>query len=392
MSKRAFGKVGAFAIEGVIGGDVRAAVVREQVSSAGGRDIDITINSDGGSVTEGIAIYHAIRNASGTVTATVTGIAASMASVILQAADVRRVTRGSYVMIHNPWSGTQGDADEMEKTADLLRKMESDMLDIYEARTGLDRDKIAKMMSDETYMSAEEAVKYGFADEIADAEARMNLDAVARLRNPPEAIKRLIARGSSMTDEEKAKMKALEEENAALKAKLEEDEKAEDEDEDKEEKAESEPKHNAEEDEDEDEKQARAAIIANARRLTGRKSLGEVAGALRALGSAGAVSAISARKAKVDELFAAGKLAPVDREWAMSASEQEFSGYVKAMGKTQIAPVGVAHKPPAAPVGQVGSDELTEAEKALQKASGLKKADIIAARTATYTAEAGKDD
>ena len=148
----------------------------------------------------------------------------------------------------------------------------------------------------------------------------------------------------------------------------------------------------AEEDEDEDEKQARAAIIANARRLTGRKSLGEVAGALRALGSAGVTSAASARKAKVDELFAAGKLAPVDREWAMSASEQEFSGYVKAMGKTQIVPVGVAHKPATAPAGQAGGDELTEAEKALQKASGLKKADIIAARTATYTAEAGKDD
>jgi len=375
-------------IDGVIGEkNLRASHVREALSALGAKkDITLRLNSVGGSVVEGIAMYQAIRRHEGTVVAYVDGIAASMASVILQAADERHVSRGSYVMIHNPQSPADGEASELRHTAEILDKIREDMLDIYEASTSMDRAKIAKMMDDETYLTADEAVKMGFADVVDETEARIEARAVAKLSETstkiPEALRARAAaqaKGqSTMTDEEekemKAKMKALEEENAKLKASA----KAEDEDSEDGDDAEGEgddTPHDEDDDEKDDDKKEAKAVLAAARRLTGKKGLSAVAGTLMALAS----STVSVRATEVKELIAAGKLAPKDKAWAMSASDKTFGAYKDAIGKAQIAPIGRVVKQPATPTGE-GSDELTAEEAAYAKATGMSKENIIKAR------------
>lgn len=374
-------------IDGVIGEkDVKAAKVREALASLGSKkDITVRINSVGGSVIEGIAMYQAIRRHEGNVVAYVDGIAASMASVILQAADERHVSRGSYVMIHNPSSGADGEASDLRATAELLDKIRSDMLDIYESSTGLARDKIAKMMDDETYLTADEAVKLGFADIVDETEARIDVRAVAKLSETstkiPEALRARAAaqaKGqSTMTDEEEKEMKALREENAKLKAsaaaKAEEDDDEGDSDEE-EAKAEGDDEPHDEED-DEDKKEAKA-VLAAARRLTGKKSAAEVAGHLMALAN----TTVSARASEVKALIADGQLAPKDRKWALTASDKAFGAYKSAIGAGQIAPIGKSHKQPSKPAGELAADELSPEELAFQRATGQTKEFIIKAR------------
>lgn len=381
------------AMDGEVGGEIRAAAVREALAAAGDDDVEIRINSIGGSVTEGMAIYQAIRRSKSKTTGYVEGIAASMASVILQACDVRVVAAGAYVMIHNPSSLAAGESDDLRRTADLLDKMASDLLDIYETRSGMDRDKIHALMDAETYMTAEEAVEMGFADRIDDKiNARVSLQAVAKL-NPekvPESL-RALAKGKAMTEEEmKAKIRALEEENAKLKAEKEEPEhNAEDDDEgeEKEEKAE----------EDDDDKEKAKAILAVARRVTGARSLSEIEGKLMALGAAAKVERIANRESTIKQLVAEGRLAPADVAWAKSTDDRAFAAYCKAVAKAQVVPVGHKHGEPvgSAPGSAPGSAtavpgavaELTEDEKKFARLSGLSKEQIIAARTNDPVAE-----
>lgn len=378
------GKIGSeVCIDGVIGEkNLKAANIREALAAMGPKkDITLRINSVGGSVVEGIAMYQALRRHEGNVCGYVDGIAASMASVILQAADERHVSRGSYVMIHNPSSEADGEAGDLRATAELLDKIRDDMLDIYEARTGLDRAEIRKMMDAETYLNADEAVKLGFADVVDETEARIDARAVAKLsetsKKIPEALKAkaaALAKGKpTMTDEEEKEMKALREENAKLKAAAAKAE--DDEDEGSEEEEASAEGDDEPHDEDDDDKKEAKAVLAAARRLTGKKSAAEVAGHLMALAN----TTVSARAAEVKALIDDGKLAPKDRKWALSASDKTFSAYKSAIGTAQIAPIGKVHKTPVK-AQESGADELTEEEEKFMKATGQTKEFMIKAR------------
>lgn len=384
------------------GGDkgVTSARVREQLSALKGGPLTCTINSDGGVITEGKSIYDAIRAFPGEKTGRVEGIAASMASVILQAFDYRVVTKGSYVMIHNPSGGVEGEAEDMRRTADLLSKMRDDLLDIYEARTGQPRDKLGAMMDAETWMTAEEAVALGFADEVEDSESapKAALRAVASLKsakNIPEALRALAnPKGKSkMTDdEEKAlrdKLKALEEENAKLKAADDDegDKPAHDAD-DEDEGADDDdvPEDSDDDDKDEEKKEARA-VLALVRQLTGKKGFASMRGALVAKLALSSSDVTASHKVTVDEAIKAGKLAPAMRDWAMS-DVKGFAAYRKALGNKTVVPVGSIGRPTEEPKpGQAqpaaaGDTELTAPEKAYMKASGKSKADILKARNA----------
>lgn len=131
--------------------------------------IDLRINSPGGSVTDGIAIYNLLKRHKATVNVFVDGVAASMASVIAMAGDTITIPENALMMIHNPWGGAMGDADEMRKTADLLDKMKKALLSAYADKTGLDDDEISSMMDAETWMTGAEAVEKGFATQTSDA-------------------------------------------------------------------------------------------------------------------------------------------------------------------------------------------------------------------------------
>jgi ATP-dependent protease ClpP protease subunit len=142
-------------------------------------EIVVRINSYGGDVFQGFAIYNALKNHPAKVTAEVDGIAASIASIILMAADVRRVAQNASVMIHNPWTWAAGDARAFLKVAAELDHTRGLLIDTYADRIGtIGRNTIGDLMDEETWFTAEEAVANGFADAVSPNKA------MARRREP----------------------------------------------------------------------------------------------------------------------------------------------------------------------------------------------------------------
>jgi ATP-dependent Clp endopeptidase proteolytic subunit ClpP len=134
-------------------------------------EIHLSIHSPGGDVLDGWAIYNSLKNSKAKITARVEGLAASMASVILMAADEIEIPENAYVMIHNPWGLAIGDADEMRDTAELLDKLGNGLVKAYTERTGNPEKEIREMMDAETWMDGKEAVERGFADKLLDGVA-----------------------------------------------------------------------------------------------------------------------------------------------------------------------------------------------------------------------------
>lgn len=175
------------AIDGEIGWDVTAAGIRKELAAADG-DVTLLINSPGGLVTEGIAIYNAIREyrrkEKGTVTARVVGLAASMATYIPMAADVVEVEDNSVWMIHNPWAFAIGDQREMKKMAEQLDGLSAILARAYSERSGKESADVRAMMDEETYLYGEGILDAGFADMLleSDTEETSNDEAVALAR------------------------------------------------------------------------------------------------------------------------------------------------------------------------------------------------------------------
>lgn len=126
--------------------------------------INLRVNSPGGSVFDGLAIQAALAAHPAKIIAHVDGWAASIASVIIMAADEIRIGEAAQIMIHAPWSIVMGPAEDMRKKADVLDKIEQGIIDIYVARTGGDHEEIAAQVSAETWFKGQEAVDAGFAD------------------------------------------------------------------------------------------------------------------------------------------------------------------------------------------------------------------------------------
>jgi len=133
-----------------------------------GQHIDLRINSVGGSVIEGDAIFNALRRHRGGLTVHVDGLAASMASVIAMAGDKISMADNALLMIHNPWSLAMGDADDLRKEAATLDKIKGSMVRTYARRANLPQSDISAMMDEEKWMDAREALELGFVDEIEE--------------------------------------------------------------------------------------------------------------------------------------------------------------------------------------------------------------------------------
>jgi ATP-dependent protease ClpP protease subunit len=174
--------------------------VRSKINDAKGEEINLVISSGGGSVTEGMGIADLIANYPNETTATGIGLVASIATVVLLSADKVKMTENAFLMIHRPWSYTMGNADELEATAELLDKMEAKLLDIYTAsvykRKGYQNnlnENITKMMAAETWMTAQEALEFGFIDEIVKV-GEKNIDllplqnSLSKFLNVPAAL------------------------------------------------------------------------------------------------------------------------------------------------------------------------------------------------------------
>ena len=127
-------------------------------------EIEVQINSLGGDVFAGVAIYNALRTHSARITTRVDGMAASIASVIVQAGDTRIMLTGSQMMIHPAWGFAMGSASDMRDLADILDKQTKVIAGIYAERAGTDG--FVELMEAETWFDADEAVDAGLADEV----------------------------------------------------------------------------------------------------------------------------------------------------------------------------------------------------------------------------------
>ena len=155
--------------------------------------LTLRINSRGGDVNEGIAIFNALRAHPGKKIACIEGICASTATIIVQACDEIRMPANTIMMVHNPQAGVFGDAREHEAAAVMLRTYGQALLTTYQVRTekkGVNAETLQKLLDDETYMTAAQAVAYGFADvveAIAD-DAALVTNLATALDIPPEVL------------------------------------------------------------------------------------------------------------------------------------------------------------------------------------------------------------
>lgn len=130
-----------------------------------GKDVTVNINSPGGDVFEGLAIYNLLRDHRGKVTVNVMGLAASAASFIAMAADEIRIGRAAFFMVHNAWVMAMGNRNELREVADWLEPFDHTLADIYAARTGLPIEDIKDQLDAETWIGGTEAVEMGWADD-----------------------------------------------------------------------------------------------------------------------------------------------------------------------------------------------------------------------------------
>lgn len=137
---------------------------RTALSDQKGKNINVWVDSWGGDVFAGVGIYNALKEHKGKVTVKIDGKAVSAGSVIAMAGDEILMSPGSIIMIHNAWGMAVGESKDMRQRADVLDEIKEGLVNIYQSRTGLSRNKIAKMMDDETWMSARKAMADGFAD------------------------------------------------------------------------------------------------------------------------------------------------------------------------------------------------------------------------------------
>lgn len=127
--------------------------------------ITVRINSPGGDVFAGMQIYNMLKDRNGDVTVIVDALAASAASFIAMAGDKIVMNTGSMMMIHKASTIAWGNEDEMQEVIEMLRKTDDSIVSVYAARTGKSTDEIKQLLKDETWMTADEAVEMGFADE-----------------------------------------------------------------------------------------------------------------------------------------------------------------------------------------------------------------------------------
>lgn len=169
------------------GNGISAIKFIEQINNIKASHIELHVNSPGGSVFDGQAIYNALVRHPAVITTYVDGLAASIASVIALAGDRVVMASNSLFMIHNPMSSVAGYASDMRKMADVLDKIKESILSVYQKRTALNVDELATAMDNETWYTASEALDAGFANELSDAmpiAAKFDLAAYGYKHNP----------------------------------------------------------------------------------------------------------------------------------------------------------------------------------------------------------------
>lgn len=159
--------------------DVTADEFVKQIEEITAKEIIVYINSYGGEVSQGIAIYNALKRHEATVTTVCDGFACSIASVIFMAGDVRKMHKSSLLMIHNAWTVAQGNAEELEKQAEDLRVINEAVKSAYADKINISEDELVKLLDAESWLAPTDALSMGFATEIVDEEETTKASASA---------------------------------------------------------------------------------------------------------------------------------------------------------------------------------------------------------------------
>lgn len=182
------------------GDEVTPQEFRDELARHNG-SLTVVLNSGGGDVFAGMAIYNALREYKDGVTIRVDGIAASIASVVAMAADKVIMAPGSMMMIHKPWTMVIGDTNDLDKTKEILQGIEDSIIPIYVSRSGLDEAEIRQMLEAETWMTAEDAVSKGFADEYIEPKHKVSIsDAIKNALNSKELAISMSATKKTLTE------------------------------------------------------------------------------------------------------------------------------------------------------------------------------------------------
>jgi ATP-dependent Clp endopeptidase proteolytic subunit ClpP len=153
------------------------------------QEIHLHLNSPGGEVFDGLAIYNTLKDHPAKVVVHVDGMALSMASVIAMAGDEIEIADNAFLMIHNPMNLAMGDADEIRHMAELLDKVKTQLVNIYAQRSKKDAAAVSKLMDAETWLAGQEAVDQGFADRTSGNLAVAAMFDPTRFTNCPDKFR-----------------------------------------------------------------------------------------------------------------------------------------------------------------------------------------------------------
>lgn len=145
---------------------ISAKRISEMLADADGEDITFNLNSEGGSVFAGTEIYSMLNQYTGKVVVNINGLSASIASVLMLGADVINMSLSGQIMIHRVSGRAFGNSDDLNKALNAFTSSEKTLVNLYHKKTGLPKNKLAEMMSKETWLTAEEALELGFVDSI----------------------------------------------------------------------------------------------------------------------------------------------------------------------------------------------------------------------------------
>ena len=141
-------------------------MVNQQIENAKGQDLEVEINSGGGSVFDGSEIYTSLKSYPGNVTVKIVGLAASAASVIAMAGDKILMSPTSQMMIHNASVNASGDYRTMEHTSEILKNVNKTVSNAYRIKSGMDEETLLQMMNNETWLTPQQAIDLKLIDQV----------------------------------------------------------------------------------------------------------------------------------------------------------------------------------------------------------------------------------
>jgi ATP-dependent protease ClpP protease subunit len=175
----------------LFGNGITSTAVKAALDESGDcPNVTMNINSKGGDLFEGVAIFNLLRNSGKTIHCNVVGLAASAASLIACAGNTVTMGVGSSYMLHEAEGICAGYGDDMHKMGDTLSQVTNSAADIYKAKTGMAKDKVLALMKAETWLTPKEAVAQGFADAVSKKNAQpTNMYDLSNFKNVPEELK-----------------------------------------------------------------------------------------------------------------------------------------------------------------------------------------------------------